>query len=107
MNLKFFLCLLYPVVAMSYFLPTNSGKKLSHLHSKYIHVEHYENIEETFLGAIQNLPEEEGVLIFSLRKKYHDSLIYHICEEYKDVYDFSNAILTKKYFLWRKYLNHD
>jgi hypothetical protein len=62
------------------------------------------NIEDSFHEAILSLPEKRGIIILEL-KKFDKKLMEHICEEFKEVYDFSDAVFTKKYFIWRKTLS--
>jgi hypothetical protein len=52
----------------------------------------YESVkfESVFHMALSYAKEEKGMLIFHY-KKYHDKLIRHMMEEFKDVYDFSNT----------------
>ena len=95
----------------SYFLPSTlkSVDKLRYnkfLYNvdKYVLVQHYSNIEDSFHEAILSLPETKGVVILEF-KKLDKKLIEYICDEFKDVYDFSEAVFTRKYFIWRKTLS--
>ena len=67
----------------------------------FIKVVQYHDIEATFFEAIDNL-EENGILMFYY-KKHHDKLLHHICDEFKDCFDFSNGVFTDDgYFVWEK-----
>ena len=75
--------------------------KLSTNVDRYIIIHEYSDIESTFHEAIQTLPEDNGILILKFQK-LHEKLIEHMCQEFRDVYDFSEAVYTTKYFVWRK-----
>ena len=99
------------VFVSSYFLPSTLKSidklrynKFLYNVDEYVLVQHYSNIEDSFHKAIVSLPETKGVVILEF-KKLDRKLIEYICDEFKDVYDFSEAVFTRKYFIWRKTLS--
>ena len=103
--MQFFLGFLFlPIIVVSGFIePLYLSNRILRQKS-FIKVVHYHDIEATFFEAVGNL-EENGILMFRY-KKHHDKLLHHICDEFKDCFDFSNGIFTDDgFFVWEKKLS--
>ncbi len=102
MNLKIFFLFFSSLFASSaYLLPSRRD-----IFSKTVYVCNYSNIEESFHEGICHTMDRKGIFIMKF-KKLDRKLIEYMCEENKDIYDFSRAVYTNEHFIWRKIVLKD
>jgi len=103
--MQFFLgFLLLPIIMVAGFSEPLSFRNRIFPQKPFIKITQYNDVETSFFEAISDL-EQNGILMFQY-KKNHDKLLHHICEEFKDCFDFSNGMFSDDgFFVWEKKMN--